>query len=303
MAEGSRGFAATDGPAIGALAPWFGGKRTMAPAIVEALGPHSAYWEPFCGSMAVLMAKPASQAEAVNDLNADLVNLARVVMDPKLGPALYRRLRRTLFAQDLFAESRREVLDGPAPADDGPDPGRAYAYFVASWMGMNGVAGTAPANTGFCRRFNTTGGAPGTRFVGAVRSIPAWRRRLERVQVLRCDAFDLIPRIEDRPGVSVYCDPPYLVKGAKYVHDFDAADHGRLAESLARFRSTRVVVSYYEHPKLADLYPRWHRRSVSVAKGIVNAGKREAGRVEAPEVLLSNLPFPASAGGQGELFG
>lgn len=50
------------GPAIGAVAPWFGGKRTLAPRIVEALGPHKAYVEPFCGSCAVLLVN-AGEAE------------------------------------------------------------------------------------------------------------------------------------------------------------------------------------------------------------------------------------------------
>ena len=68
--------AAEDIPKIGAIAPWFGSKRSMAPIIVSELGPHSAYWEPFCGSMAVLMAKPPCIMETVNDLHADLINLA-----------------------------------------------------------------------------------------------------------------------------------------------------------------------------------------------------------------------------------
>lgn len=36
---------------ISAIAPWFGSKRTLAPRIVEVLGEHRAYWEPFCGSL------------------------------------------------------------------------------------------------------------------------------------------------------------------------------------------------------------------------------------------------------------
>jgi hypothetical protein len=39
---------------IKALAPWFGGKRNLAPLIVAELGEHRCYWEPFCGSMAGL---------------------------------------------------------------------------------------------------------------------------------------------------------------------------------------------------------------------------------------------------------
>ena len=45
---------------IKAIAPWFGGKRSMAPMIADVLGDHRAYWEPFCGSMAVLFATKPS---------------------------------------------------------------------------------------------------------------------------------------------------------------------------------------------------------------------------------------------------
>jgi hypothetical protein len=66
---------------ITAVVPWFGGKRTMAQIIVDVIGKHKAYWEPFCGSMAVLMAKPAVASETVNDLHSDLINLSWVIQD------------------------------------------------------------------------------------------------------------------------------------------------------------------------------------------------------------------------------
>jgi DNA adenine methylase len=289
---------------IGALAPWFGGKRNMAPLIAEELGPHHSYREPFCGSMAVLLSKPRSRAEIANDLHGDLVNLARCVQHPRIGPALYRRLRRVLCAEALFRESLTQIrMPWDGPALEGGDPERAFHYFVASWQGMNGVAGTPSHNTGFCRRFSSLGGDPGTRWAATVRSIPAWRRRLEGVQVLSTDGIALCEKIEDREGTAIYVDPPYLVKGAKYLHDFADADHLRLAEALRRFRRTRVVVSYYEHPRLAELYPGWGKRTVEVAKSIVNQRKRDQrGATKAAEVLLVNGPL-AGGGGQASLFG
>lgn len=164
---------------IGSLAPWFGAKRTIASSIVEVIGPHQVYWEPFCGSMAVLLAKPLSRCEVVNDLHADLVNLARVIRDSKAGSNLYRKLRRTLFSEGLFRESHAIILE-PFHVDVGPSVDRAYHFFTVSWMGMNGVAGTATTSTNFARRFSSLGGDPGVRWQGAVRSIPAWRKRLER---------------------------------------------------------------------------------------------------------------------------
>lgn len=277
--------------AIGSLAPWFGGKRTMAPEIVREIGPHGAYWEPFCGSMAVLMAKPSAPFEVVNDLHGDLINLARVVQDARLGPALYRRLRRVPFSEAFFRESRAALAgaDGPGPA---PDLERAFHYFVLSWQGMNGVSGTPMHHLHFARRFSSKGGAPGIRWSSAVRSIPAWRRRLERVMILSADAFELLGKIEDREGTAIYCDPPYVAKGANYLHDFAAADHGRLAGALARFRLTRVVVSYYEHPDLAGLYPGWNVRRVEMTKALVSSGMRdETGATKAPEILIINGPI------------
>ncbi len=64
---------------IKAIAPWFGGKRTLAGLILEQLGDHKQYFEPFCGSMAVLMAKEPSQKETVCDLHGELYDGWRVV--------------------------------------------------------------------------------------------------------------------------------------------------------------------------------------------------------------------------------
>lgn len=206
--------------AIMSLAPWFGGKRTLAPEIVAALGPHNIFWDIFCGSMAILLCKPPCRTEVVNDLHGDLINLARCIRDSGLGPELYRRLRRTLFAETLFRESLGLIRGESVDVSRAPDVDRAYHYFIVSWQGMNGTAGTSNMNTGFARRFSSLGGDPAVRWTSAVRSIPAWRRRIERVQILRSDGIELCEKIEDRPGVAIYCDPPYLKKGAKYLHDF-----------------------------------------------------------------------------------
>ncbi len=259
-----------DAPDITALAPWFGAKRNLAAEIVRELGPHRVYWEPFCGSMATLIVKPPCVMETVNDLHGDLINLARVIQDGTLGPQLYRRLRRTLMHETLHREaasrqnSRGYIADCPADLD------AAYDYFLCAWLGRNGVAGTASYNQGFCVRYTANGGHAAKRWSSVVDSIPAWRRRLRNVTILCRDAFGLLPKIDDREGTAIYVDPPYLVKGAKYVHDFTDADHGRLAAELARFRKARVVVSYYDHPRLAELYPGWTVRRIEVSKAMAH---------------------------------
>ncbi len=278
-------------PVIGALSPWFGSKRNLAPRIVETLGKHTAYWEPFCGSLAVTLAKPQTSMETVNDLHGDLVNLARVVQHDELSVQLFSRLSRVACSESLHREAAiRHRERGGAPAGD-PCVDRAADYFLCSWLGRNGVAGTSSYNQGFCRRFTKNGGHAAKRFVSAVESIPSWWDRLRNVTILNDDGFLLLERIEDAKGVVIYCDPPYLVKGAKYVHDFSSEDHVRLAELLHRFRKTRVVVSYYDHPELDRLYQGWRKDRIEVTKSLVNQGARDkGGAVKVTEVLLVNEP-------------
>ncbi len=271
---------------IGALAPWFGGKRTMAEVIIRELGEHSAYWEPFCGGMSVLLAKPQATTETVNDLHGDLINLARMVQGRDTGPALYRRLRRVVLHEHVLSESWAALASATDPLD------RAFHYFVASWSGRNGFAGTknVVGTKGIAVRYTTGGGQGGKRIGSAVESIPAWRRRMRRLVILSRDALDVIAKIDDAPRIAIYCDPPYLAKDADYQHDFTADTHTALAAALSRFKKTRVVVSYYAHPRLAELYPGWTVVDCAMNKGIHNAGKRGGTGKLAPEVLLINGP-------------
>lgn len=288
---------------IGAISPWFGGKRTLAPLIVGEMGKHKAYWELCCGSLAVLLAKGRARCETVVDLHGDVTNLALVLGDESASLELYTRAYRTIFSEGIYCRAR-DVINAtdvrPDELDRAASIERAYWYLVFSWMGRNGNAGMADTLADdFCVRYTTKGGDPGQRWRSVTASIPPWHERLRGVTVLTRDIFEVLPHIEDDDGVVIYVDPPYLKKAKGYKHDFKDGfmgapnDHERLAEGLARFRKTRVVVSYYEHPGLASLYPspRWHRRHVTINKATANQVARDrTGGTEAPEVLLINGP-------------
>jgi DNA adenine methylase len=298
---------------VNAMVPYFGAKRILAEFIVSQMGPHHCYWEVMCGSMAALMAKPKVTAETVNDLYGDLVNLAHVIQHPKQGPWLYRRLRRQLVHEELYWEAANRLhVQGKFPdwtvaglPDDDNDPNgsskalRAADFFTASWLGRNGLIGTEKLGDSFCVRYTANGGIQGTRWRSAVNSLPAWRRRLANVTILRRDCFELLERIEDTVGTVIYCDPPYIEKGATYIHDFTPEQHILLAKALRRFKNARVLVSYYDHPQLEELYPtaawatpRWNKIICHVTAALGNQGNRakEGKKKIAPEVLLINGP-------------
>ena len=171
---------------------------------------------------------------------------------------------------------------------DGLDVDRAYDYFLCAWLGRNGVAGTGSYNQGFCVRYTANGGHAAKRWQSVITSIPAWRRRLANVTILQRDGFELLERVDDRKGTAIYVDPPYVKKGAKYVHDFVADDHEKLAELLHKFKHARIVVSYYDDPLVRQMYTGWTCHELTVSKALANQGSRGTKNVKAVELLLVN---------------
>lgn len=269
------------------IAPWFGGKRTLAPEIIAELGPHKQYFEPFCGSMAVLLHKPQTAKETVNDLHGGLICLARVLACELQAECLYTRLQRTLFCESLL-ESAQQFLEAcPDPPwrlrDDsvGESPQffradanmleYAYWYFVVSWMSRNGTAGTERLIYQPAVRWGMGGGSPTIRWRSAVESIPAWHQRLRNVVILRRDAFSIIPKFEDEPHTAIYCDPPYHATSrsgirdysSRYLHDFRARGEKVARELFGG--SDDAAVSVDDHQRLAEQLRAFQRARIVVS--------------------------------------
>lgn len=274
---------------IKALVPYMGGKRNLAQIIVKLMGKHSVYWEPFCGSMSILFAKSPCRMETVNDLYGDLINLARVLQNPVTAFELYDKVYRSLMHERLFIESAERCRQRGyyEPAFE-PDIDRAYDWFVASWLGRNGLVGCKTYNWTYCARYTPNGGHSGKRWRSVIESIPAWHKRLLGVTILQKDAFEIIERIHDSPGTTIYVDPPYIEKNAEYVHDFKVDDHRKLAKYLDRFKQAKVIVSLYQHESIENLYPKWFKKEIEVSKAIAHQNSRGANKSRVIELLLCN---------------
>jgi DNA adenine methylase len=295
----------TSEPKISAIAPWFGGKRTMATLIVKQLGTKfRQFFDPFCGSMAVLFAMEPRGFETVNDLHGDLINLARVLKSSG-AHELYERTMRTLVCEDLLEAAEKALSEPMETAGKlSFQVDRGYWYFVASWMGRNGVAGTAATDYQMAVRWTPNGGSPATRFRSCVESIPAWHERLRNVVIIRRDAFDIIPKFDDAEHTAIYVDPPYPAEscgGGKgtgghagtYLHEFShdslyGDDHERLAKMLREFKYARIVVSTYDCPRYRELYTGWTFIDCARMKNLHQQNGRGQRSKEAPEVLIVN---------------
>jgi len=273
---------------ITTLTPWYGGNRTLAENVGEALSGRKWVAVPFAGGMCELRYIRASTI-LVNDMHRHVVNLAEVVADPKLGSKLIRRLRRTIIHPDVLAQSQKycDAIDGGGlhnVASENWAEEWAYRYFISAWMGRNGKAGTkGEFKAGMSVRYDAGGGDSAIRFRSATEALLEWNRILRRCTFSTLDAFTMFGKFKDDPQCGVYVDPPFPGPGDHYAHTFGEAGQRKLAAELSRFEKTRVVCRFYDHELIRELYParlwQWNFQT----------GRKQTHEMTNEEVLLINL--------------
>ena len=262
---------------------YYGGKTNIADQIVALLPHHEHYVEPFAGSLAVLLAKPASHMETVNDLDDRLMTFWRVLRE---------RPDELIRACALTPHSRSEQ-ENCREFDGCDDLETARRVWVALSQSRTGTL----RNTGWRFYINPAGSSINMpEYLEAyVERMAAVAKRLHAVSLENRPALDLIAAYGSHPNVLLYCDPPYLAEtrsGVGYAREMAGADkHQELAEAL-RQCSASVVLSGYDSPLYAEMYAGWHRIEIVTGNGQGGTYRR------AVEVLWSNRPL----GMQPELF-
>lgn len=236
---------------------YHGGKFRLASWIISHFPPHRCYVEPYAGAASVLMRKPRSPAECINDLDDRIVNVFRMLRDPETAQELRRRLELTPFARTEFDESYAPPKD---PVDD------ALKTLALSFMGQGSDSVTRGYRTGFrCALRNRDSKAlPSHEWADWPSQIPAFVDRLRGVAIERADALQVICRL-DSPDTLFYIDPPYLSSTRTasrkhgYRHEMTDDDHVKLAE-IVRDLEGMVVISGYPSTLYEDLYGDWIRQ-------------------------------------------
>jgi DNA adenine methylase len=229
---------------------WHGGKWRLAPWIIEHLPPHRVYVEPFGGAASVLLRKPRSLAEVYNDLDGEVVNLFRVLREPKSAARLVEMVWLTPFA-------REEQRDAYAACDDPVE--RARRLVLRSLMGF-GSNGTH-RRTGFRANSNRSGTTPARDWMNYPEPLAATAERMTGVVVENRDAREVMAA-HDGPDTLHYVDPPYLAEtrdaGVDYAHELSDDDHTDLLIFLRGLRG-HVVLSGYPSERYDEALADWRR--------------------------------------------
>jgi len=252
---------------------YFGAKVNLADRLVSLMPEHDGYVEPFAGSLAVLLAKPKSRLEVVNDLDRHLVTFWRVLRD---HPEAFNA------AAGLTPHARSEyeaatALDGASELELARQvwivltQGRAGTLNRAGWRFYRDPAGSFEPY------------------------MAAYRDRLlpvaERIAgvTLECrPAVDVARDYGVHSSSLLYVDPPYPIstrRQRRYAEEMTDSDHEELAEVLHACEAS-VMVSGYDCALYSGLYSDWH--SVQLAAASNNAAIGSMGRTE---VVWCNRPL------------
>jgi DNA adenine methylase len=258
---------------------YYGGKTKLAHRIVPLLPEHEHYVEPFAGSLSVLLAKPVSRMETVNDIDQRLMTFWRVLRDRP--DDLVRVCMLTPNSRAEYKASNDAVPD---------DLESARRTWVMLSQGRKG--GTQDKGWRYVLE-PVIQGQMHSRLTGYINRMNSLALRLALVTLECLDALDIITRYGTCPSTLLYVDPPYLNSsrvGAGYAHEMGKAEeHEALANVLSKVDAA-VVLSGYPSTLYNDLYDGWYQTDLST-RASVGRGIPSSLRTE---VLWSNRPFVES---------
>ena len=228
---------------------WHGGKWMLAPWIIQHFPEHRVYVEPYGGAASVLMRKPRSYAEVYNDLDAEVVNLFRVLRSDNAS-RLVEILRLTPF-------SSVEFFDAYERSDDPIEQARRTVIKAFMGFGSNAVH----HKSGFRSNSNRSGTTPARDWANYPDSLASTIERLSGVVVTNRDAKEIM-RAHDGEQTLHYVDPPYMLAtrdaGTDYAHELTDHDHQDLLEFLKTLNG-RVVLSGYASKTYDAALKTWRR--------------------------------------------
>jgi DNA adenine methylase len=256
---------------------YHGGKWMLAPWILQHFPTHRVYTEAFGGAGSVLMRKARAQlVEVYNDLDGEVVNLFRVLRDPKTSDVLARAVALTPYSRDEFALSYE-------PSSDPIEQARRTVTRAFQGFGSDSASG---AKSGFRSNGNRQNAHPAKDWSNLPAAITTFCERLAGVVIENRPAVEVIAQ-HDSPQTLHYCDPPYVHEtrsaavvrtGKGYRHEMCGADHRALAEVL-RTAKGMVIVSGYDCDLYAELFDGWQK---SARRALAD------GALERTEVLWLN---------------
>lgn len=199
---------------------------------------HDEYREPFFGGGSVFFAKQKVQYNILNDLEQEIINFYKSILDDKTRNELINRFDKEVATKQRHIEVKKMV---PQTSSE-----KAFKTYYLN-------------RTSYCGIIN----APAWGYAEGKSSPPKnWGKFIERaaeklkdVELFSLDYADILKLPAKGKSVLTYLDPPYYHADQRraYTKPFTPDDHLRLANDLSRY-SHKFCLSYDDCPEIRELY-------------------------------------------------
>lgn len=245
----------------------YGGKASIAKWIVSHFPEHKVYLEPFCGSCAVLFAKPKSFIEIVNDADSRIINMFdQIRSHPKELAAL-------LWATPYSSANWRDCNSSDNELEDA----RLLMAQGCQFYCGNGKTSTWAIDK--CSAPHKPKSEVWSDWF--LRIIPA-ATRLKSVQLLNEDALKSISRVYSQENALIYVDPPYCGHEKEYRYKV------KYEEMVDMLNESKAKVIVSEYSTAEHFYENWNRVEKNTV-GRARTGRHKTRAKKKTEVLYFNF--------------
>lgn len=242
-----------------------GNKSKLAKKIIQFFPEHDMYLEPFFGTGSIFFSKPKVKYNFLNDLDNDVYNLFRQVIDNK--DEFLEWFKRIPITETQFKEWRYENKR------EKTDVLNAVRFIVLSNFGLYG--------------------RPDTLRIGAVNSkekifqhIDKTFEYLQGTYFLNCDFREFFNRVDyktNKEKCFCYADPPYYKTDSNYSNNFSEKDTLDLFDVLMQ-SGIRFMMSEYSNPFIIE---EAKKRNLNIL--VIGERKNLRSKKEETEILISNF--------------
>jgi len=245
---------------------YIGGKSKLSKIIVGMMPDHKSYCEAFAGALWVFFKKEPSHYAVVNDLDANLVALYRVLQNHY--EEFLKQFKWLLSSHEWWEDWNRQLKAGGLT-----DIQKAARYYYIQRLSFGGrVKGRT---WGAC-----IDSMPRINLLRMEEEISMVHLRLSRVTIENMDWKTFVGRY-DRPGTLFYLDPPYF-KCPFYNHNlYKLSEYEEMSDVLSKIRG-KFILSINDLPEMRKCFESFKIERVSV--GYSTGRTRSVGK----ELIIRN---------------
>lgn len=206
---------------------------------------HKCYVEVFAGGLWVLLNKPVTKPEVINDINNDLINFWEILQNDY--EAFKNKCKYLISSRHLFEKFKNQKIQDLSSLD------KSVRFFYLNRTCFGGDMNKPRFGTSNIRRSN----------LGCVTDdvesfLSPIYNRIKDVTIENLDYKTLIPKYDikqnnfEKQDVLFYIDPPYIDEYG-YGFQFDKNEHYILANLIKNIKG-KFILSINNHPLAIELY-------------------------------------------------